>query len=156
VVKPLSRTDLLRELRAVTRAPQLIQALLIDDEQRDRYLLKQKLKSAPVAISEASYGVEGIELACKNKPDIIFLDLTMPGLTGFEVLVRLKEEPATANIPVVIVTSQILSSLEREELMRNAVAVIGKEALDRTDIAELLRRTVSRATPAAIETREAG
>jgi signal transduction histidine kinase/CheY-like chemotaxis protein len=149
-VKPIARAELLKELRTLTGAPRLIHALIIDDEERARYLLKQKLKNSPVAISEASDGAEGIELACQNMPDVIFLDLTMPGINGFEVLSRLKQEPATAGIPVLIVSSQILSGSEREELMRNAAAIIGKDVLDRTDLAELLRRTVKLAEPAVI------
>jgi hypothetical protein len=50
----------------------------------------------------------------------------------------------------VIVTSQILSGTEREELMRNAIAIIGKDSLDSTDITELLRRVLNYAAPAAI------
>jgi signal transduction histidine kinase/CheY-like chemotaxis protein len=150
LVKPLGRAELLRELRAVSGMPQLIHALIIDDEERDRYVLKQKLKSLSVAITEAAYATEGIEVACRNRPDVIFLDLTMPGMSGFEALVQLKKEPATANIPVVIVTSQILLGTEREELMRNAIAIIGKDSLDSTDITELFRRVLNYAAPAAI------
>jgi CheY-like chemotaxis protein len=71
------------------------------------------------------------------------LDLTMPGMTGFEAIAQLKEEPLTAKIPVVIVTSQMLSVAQRDELMRNAIAIVGKDALDHTDMPELLRRAVN-------------
>jgi len=152
LLKPVGRAELLKELRALTAAPLPIHALIIDDEERDRYLLKQKLKSSPVSVSEATHGMEGIHMACKIKPDVIFLDLTMPGMTGFEAIAQLKEEPLTAKIPVVIVTSQLLSAAEHDELMRNAVAIIGKEALDHTDMPELLRRAVSHAALSALET----
>ena len=97
--KPIERSDLIRELRALTGQPPLFQVLIIDDEERDRYLLKQRFRDLPVLIAEASSGAEGIRAACKHKPDLIFLDLGMPDLTGFEVLERLKSEAAAGGYP---------------------------------------------------------
>ncbi|HEY1760593.1 MAG TPA: ATP-binding protein [Bryobacteraceae bacterium] len=150
LVKPIERVDLLKELRSVTEGAFAIRVLIIDDEERDRYILKQKLKNSPVSISEAFNGTEGIRLARRTQPDIIFLDLTMPDMSGFQTLAELKTEPVTASIPVVVVTSRILTGGERMELMQNAAAIIGKDALDRTDAAELLRHAANGATSSAI------
>ena len=80
---------------------------------------------------EAASGTEGIRMACKHRPDVIFLDLGMADLSGFEVLERLKKEPSTAEIPVVVVTSRVLTGPEREEIMQRAVEIVGKGNLEK-------------------------
>lgn len=152
LTKPVGRAALLQDLQTLTGKPAAVQVLIIDDEERDRYLLKQRLKKLSVSISEASRAEEGIRLACSLKPDIIFLDLTMPAMTGFEALVKLKEEPAAASIPVVIVTSRVLTDRERGALLEGAVAIVSKEGLDQADIADLLSRALRGAVlPAAAQ-----
>lgn len=142
LLKPINGFDLIRELRALTGQPPLSRVLIIDDEEHERYLLKQKIRNLPLLIGEASNGTQGFDAACKHKPDLIFLDLGMPGMTGFEVLEKLKAEPAVAAVPVVIVTSRVLSASERNQLMQRAFAIVGKETLEQTDFAEMLRRAM--------------
>jgi signal transduction histidine kinase/CheY-like chemotaxis protein len=104
-------------------------ALVIDDEQAARYVLRRSLTAAGCAVIEASNGSEGLLRAASDQPDVIFLDLRMPDMIGAEVLARLKREPQTAHIPVVIATSQIVSDTERARLGTHAVAVLGKAAI---------------------------
>jgi signal transduction histidine kinase/CheY-like chemotaxis protein len=143
LVKPIRRADLLRELDVLTRAAAGLKVLIIDDEERDRYLLKQRLRKSSAVFSESSSAEEGIRVACELKPDIIFLDLTMPGMTGFEALLKLKEEPATAHIPVVIVTSRVLTDTQRRDLNENAAAIVSKEGIDTADMADVMRRALT-------------
>jgi signal transduction histidine kinase/CheY-like chemotaxis protein len=142
LVKPIRRNDLLQQLGVLTGSAAGVKVLIIDDEERDRYLLKQRLKHSSVTFNEAPNAEEGIRMAARLKPDIIFLDLTMPGMSGFEALVRLKAEPATLNIPVVIVTSRVLTDAQRRELNENAATIVSKEGLDTTNVAELMRRAL--------------
>jgi len=76
-------------------------------------LLKQQLRDSPVVIQEAADGMEGLGAAAKQPPHGIILDMTMPGMTGFETLDALKSGPATRDIPVVICTSRVLTDQER-------------------------------------------
>jgi CheY-like chemotaxis protein len=147
LIKPIGRVDLLKELRAVTSTPAAVHALLIDDEERDRYLLKQALRKSSVVFSEAARAEEGIAMACRLLPDIIFLDLTMPGMHGPEALRKLKDEPATVHIPVVIVTSRVLSGPERAELMERAFEVVNKAAIETGSIVKLLDRALQTSNP---------
>jgi signal transduction histidine kinase/CheY-like chemotaxis protein len=140
IVKPLEQPELIRLLRELTGQPPLDQVLIIDDEERDRYILRQKLKNLPYQVFEAQCGTDGIRDACKLKPAAIFLDLKMPDLTGAEVLDRLNKEPAAANIPVIIVTSQALREAERSELLRSAAAVIDKQSLENIDFSDFIGR----------------
>ncbi|MCX5693452.1 MAG: ATP-binding protein [Candidatus Omnitrophica bacterium] len=76
--------------------------LIIDDEEALASMLSFRLKSLGFNTIAASDGEEGIELAKKNKPDLILLDLMMPKVDGFEVSKRLKKDPDTRHIPIVV------------------------------------------------------
>ena len=141
ILKPFERPDLLRELRALTGQAVITRALIIDDQERDRYLLKQRLRHLPLQIIEAPGGVEGLRLAGERRPHVIFLDLSMPDLSGFDVLRKLKAQPATADIPVIIVTSLVLSEAERQKLPERDIVSVRRDRLEQADFAELLRRS---------------
>ena len=138
--KPFERADLVGELRALAGKPPLTRVLIIDDEERDRYVLKQRLNELPLIIEEADSGVEGLRKTVTRKPDLIFLDIVMPDLTGFEVLRQLKAEPASKDIPVIVVTSHTLSGPERDELLIRASEIINKEKIAFTDFADIIER----------------
>ena len=138
LVKPVDKDTLIRELRSITGAPPLRQVLIIDDNEMDRYLLKQQLRKLSILISEASSGNEGLRKARELKPAAIFLDLIMPDRSGFEILDCLKAETSLQHIPVVIVTSCILKDDERDQLLKKAVGVIRKDSLAQSDIRGLL------------------
>jgi CheY-like chemotaxis protein len=104
--------------------------LVIDDEEISRYLLRQLLTGG-YEILEASGGEDGLKQARESKPDMIFLDLAMPGLNGFEVLTQLKADPKTSSIPIVIVTAQTLEPDEERLLAQGTVAILSKNALAR-------------------------
>lgn len=80
--------------------------LIIDDERDICQLIKQNLEldGAYKVIIETT-GREGLSAAAHEKPDLIFLDVIMPGMSGFEVLERLKAKAETASIPVVMLTA---------------------------------------------------
>jgi CheY-like chemotaxis protein len=83
-------------------------------------------------------------MVCRQRPDVVFLDLTMPGMNGFEALAILKDDPAVANIPVFIVTSRVLSDKERRQLLEGAAGIVSKEDLEKTDMADLLSQVIKR------------
>jgi signal transduction histidine kinase/CheY-like chemotaxis protein len=128
--KPVERGWLVEQLETIAKRRTERQVLIIDDDEVSRYLLKTVLAQAEFHFSEAAGGNEGLRRASEAKPDLVILDLAMPDLSGFEVINRLKENPVTANIPVIIHTSKVLNSYERS-LLSSAVAVISKEARSR-------------------------
>jgi signal transduction histidine kinase len=116
-------------------------ALVIDDEQTARYLLRRYLTAIGCRVSEASGGPEGLARAESERPDVIFLDLRMPEMLGTEVLARLKRNPATTGIPVIISTSQVVATDEWQRLSTHAAALIGKGDLA-SDGEEQIRRAL--------------
>jgi signal transduction histidine kinase/CheY-like chemotaxis protein len=130
-VKPITREWLLDALAMVTGTVRPCRVLVIDDDEISRYLLRTVLSDARCTVHEAENGREGLERAIDERPDVIFLDLVMPEVTGFEVLERLKAEPSTRDIPVIVFTSKPLADDERAWLEQRAVAVLSKEAASR-------------------------
>jgi CheY-like chemotaxis protein len=83
----------------------LDRVLIIDDNEIERYALRQFLSTSRYEVIEATGGYEGLRLARQAHPDVIFLDLVMPDVHGFEVLKMLKAIEDTRHIPVVVFTS---------------------------------------------------
>ncbi|MGI8588148.1 MAG: CHAT domain-containing protein [Chloroflexia bacterium] len=96
------RTEL---TRIVTPQPKTWQLLVIDDEQIRADLLRSRLTRRGLEVTWANGGEAGLERARQMHPDVIVLDLKMPGMDGFQVLHALKSGSATANIPVVVLSS---------------------------------------------------
>ncbi len=79
--------------------------LVVDDEETNRELLEAILTAAGYLVEQADGGAAALAQARAQPPDLILLDLVMPGLNGFEVCQRLKEDPRTAAVPVIAVTA---------------------------------------------------
>lgn len=128
--KPVERTWLIEQLRAIDNPDARRQLLVIDDDEISRYVVRTVIGNSHFSYIEAQTGKDGLHLAKEMKPDAIILDLNMPDLSGFEVLRRLKAEPKSENIPIIIFTSKILTDDERERL-KDAVAIISKASESR-------------------------
>ena len=79
--------------------------LIVEDDKFLRELISQKLLKEGYDIVEAVDGEKGIESANKERPDLVLLDLILPGIDGFEVLAKLKADPKLSNIPVIILSN---------------------------------------------------
>ena len=114
----------------VTVAPRAGQprVLIVDDDLASRYVLKRWLAGRYI-IEEADNGHDGLLLAA-TRPDAIFLDVVMPDLTGFEMIERLKADPATREIPVVVYTALTLGVHDRARL-GDAVSILRKSTSSR-------------------------
>jgi signal transduction histidine kinase/ActR/RegA family two-component response regulator len=119
--------------------------LVIDDDEIYRYLVRTRLGEARFIVQEAAGGAEGLLQARAQRPHAIVLDLVMPEMSGFEVLAQLKDDPVTADIPVVVLTSKILSGDEQRRLAPHAARIVSKETLSRPDSADHLLEALSAA-----------
>ncbi|EPX57921.1 putative SigmaB asociated two-component system sensor protein [Cystobacter fuscus DSM 2262] len=117
--------------------------LLVDDDEVVRYLLKRLLADASLQFREATTGVEGVRLANQLHPSAIVLDLSLPGMDGFEVLETLRRERTTRDIPVIIHTSRSLTEQERGRLLPHVMGILSKSGLTRDAAFDLLQRALS-------------
>lgn len=106
-VQPLEGTFELLEAEDETAAiPIDAKVLLVDDEDQLRRVMRDLLERDGYQVTEARDGVEALDQIDRHAPDIIVLDLNLPGLDGYGVLSHLRSRPATAEIPVVVLTAQ--------------------------------------------------
>jgi len=90
--------------------------LVVEDNERNLKLLRDVLEYAGYDVRVARTAEDGITLAVKEPPDLVLMDLQLPGIDGMEALRRLRENPRTADIPVVAVTAQAMKQ-DRERAL---------------------------------------
>jgi CheY-like chemotaxis protein/two-component sensor histidine kinase len=135
---PVAREALLAKLHelAETRHDEHV-ALIIDDDPAARYVIRRSVKR-PMRFEEAGDGAAGLAAAARSRPEVNFLDLSMPGMNGGEVLDRLAADPNTAGIPVVIVTSHDVDDALRKRLAPHARAIMQKKDISVESLAQTL------------------
>jgi CheY-like chemotaxis protein len=79
--------------------------LIIDDEENNRMLLRDVLEVQGHTVTEATNGADALRLAGQHVPDAVLCDVMMPNMDGYEVCKRLKENPASAHVPVLLITA---------------------------------------------------
>ena len=96
-----------RARRAPCRArPRRDSVLLVDDEDQLRRVMQDLLEREGYTVAEARDGVQALDQVDRHAPDIIVLDLNLPGLDGYSVLQQLRSRPATRDIPVIVLTAK--------------------------------------------------
>ncbi len=140
-VKPVDRDRLLERIRKLTSSrASRARLLLIDDDAAVHALLEEELASLGYDIESAFTGESGILAARAATPDLIILDLMMPGMSGFEVAGALKEDAATANIPILVLTSKEISADDRRELQSKVTTFVQKGTSAREQLVREIRR----------------
>ena len=93
--------------------------LIVDDEEDLRSLLNDLL-SPQYEVREAANGPEALQLVLRDPPDLIILEVSMPGMNGIQVCQALRKEPRTAKIPVIMLTAHALPENEFDGLLAGA------------------------------------
>lgn len=138
LVKPVDRASLLEKLQELNfdtkKTRKGVSILCIDDKQEVLELLASILEPAGYNVISAGSGEEGIEKAVSYKPDLIILDLMMPEVDGFEVVQKLKDNPATDDIPIFILTAKDLSVEDRLRLAGKVESFVQKSHFTKEDL----------------------
>ena len=124
LLQMMVKFDLLADGKRGKKTPSSI--LIVDDDPQNIRLIKAMLKPFNMEVMVADGGKAGLEIAMKKKPDLIILDLMMPDVDGFEVVSKLREDPAAAQIPILIYTAKNITSEDRERLQGNIQTIIQK------------------------------
>ena len=144
LVKPVNRNELLATLGRFTangqgpNAPYKV--LAIDDDLLALELIEATLLPQGFTVLRASSGEEGMMKAQSERPALIILDLLMPEMDGFTVAERLRADPATAEIPIVVLTSKSITQPEKERLNSHISHLARKAEFSRVEFVELVRR----------------
>ena len=79
--------------------------LIVDDDYLSRELLQAHMENAHYDVLLANSGTKALEVAAAKQPDIILMDVNMPGLSGYKTCIQLKQSPGTSHIPVLLMTA---------------------------------------------------
>jgi CheY-like chemotaxis protein len=120
-----------------------VTVLIIDDEIHIRRLIAQMLELIGYQVLEAASGREALRLIEETRPDVITCDIFMPGMTGFDVLEALKSEPATADIPVIMLTA-LGQEKDTNRAMELGAADYVTKPFGTTNLAETIERQLQR------------
>ena len=146
ISKPIQRSSLLEMVTRYTRDDLNTQnenyLLVIDDDESNRSMLQRILESEGFTVSVAENGKAGIEQVNKCKPALIFLDIRMPIMNGFEFVEALRKNADWRNIPVITVTGHDLSEEERSRLYGQVQTIICKEDLQPAGLLQKMREVV--------------
>ena len=115
------------------------QIMIIDDSPTDTHLLQKMLEKNGYQTVTAQSGDEGIEVARRERPALILMDVVMPGKNGFQATRDLSRNPATASIPVIIITTKDQETDKIWGMRQGAKDYIVKPAAEKDLIARIKR-----------------
>jgi two-component system cell cycle response regulator DivK len=111
--------------------------LVIEDQQDNRQILRDLLTSADFEVIEAVDGEAGLAAAAAHKPDLILMDVQLPGIDGYEATRRLKGDALLRAVPVIAVTAHALSGAEEEARAAGCDGYISKPISPRQLLAKV-------------------
>jgi PAS domain S-box-containing protein len=145
--KPISRRELSEALTDLAVFPlsagQSLEVLVVDDDSKAVDLIATRIEALAGTVLRASGGREAIELARRELPDVIILDLMMPGVNGFDVVDALQERPDTAGIPILVVTAKNITAEDRARLRGYVTAIVEKTEFDGDRLTREVRRAMA-------------
>ena len=111
--------------------------LVVEDQEDNRRIVRDLLTSVGYEIIEAVTGEEGVTVAGIQTPDLILMDIQLPGLDGYEATRRIKADPALRQIPIIAVTSYALSGDDVKARQAGCDAYVSKPFSPRTLLAKI-------------------
>jgi len=111
--------------------------LIVEDNEKNMYLISFLLKKNGYEVLEAWTGEEGVELAIKERPDLIIMDIQLPGIDGLEATKRIRESEADGKIPIVALTSYAMTGDREKALNAGCTGYLEKPIDPETFIGEI-------------------
>ncbi len=111
--------------------------LVVEDNETNMYLISFMLKKNGFGVIEARTGKEGIDLATKEKPDLVLMDIQLPDIDGLEATRRIRDSEANGKIPIIALTSYAMVGDREKALAAGCTGYIEKPINPETFIAEI-------------------
>jgi len=111
--------------------------LVVEDHEENRRILRYLLKSGGFEMLEAVTGDEGVAMAERERPDLILMDIQLPGLDGYEATRQIKGNPELRHIPIIVVTSYALSGDDVKAFEAGCDAYVTKPFVPRDLLAKI-------------------
>jgi threonine synthase len=123
--------------------PRVQRIAIIEDNPDATRLIRRILQAqGDFHIDEAANGLDGLRLVRETRPNLVILDLMMPGLDGFGLVEAMKAEPGLRDIPIIVVTAKELSPIERQRLDGKIKALLQKGSFLDSDLLSDIRRAL--------------
>ena len=120
--------------------------LIVDDERRNRQLIEVILAAEGYAFESATSGAEALAAAAQRTPDLVLLDIMMPGMNGYQVVTALKADAATKHVPVIMLSALDDNNSRAHGRTMGADAFLAKP-VDRTALCALVREVLGARAP---------
>ncbi len=117
--------------------------LFIEDEPDQVRMISLRLEKSGYEVIASLEGAEGLKMAAKEKPDLILVDVVMPGMDGFEVCRRLRKDPWTKDIPIISTTAAGMDDVEQQCLEAGADGCVRKP-YDSADLLMKIKRLLEK------------
>ena len=145
--KPISRQQLYRSLVDLNLFPYLqgetLKVLVVDDDPKAVELIEIQIAGLASTVLRAHGGREAIDIAQRELPHVIILDLMMPDVNGFDVVAALHDNSDTSRIPILVVTAKQLTDGDRAKLSQFVITIMEKTAFDPGRFTAEVRRAMS-------------
>jgi signal transduction histidine kinase/CheY-like chemotaxis protein len=139
LTKPVNRQRMSKVLKRYSCSSPPCPVLVVDDDPMVRKAMRRMLERHGCRVTEAENGVIALASMELDRPTLIFLDLMMPVMDGFEFAEKVRTHPAWRSIPIVVVTSAELSGAERRRLNGYVETILNKKGASKDDILEQVR-----------------
>ena len=141
VPKPFPLDDLLGVVERFVTGDQA-RVLVVDDDADILELVRRSLSDAGMEVEVAGGGAQALAMALAHDHDLVITDLLMPGMSGFELIVRLRAEERTRRMPIVVFTGKDLKDVDREALNGQILSLLEKSDFGPADLVSTVRDTL--------------
>jgi len=148
LVKPFLQDDLASAIQRLSREGEIHDVMIVDDDPADLRLLQKMIEDEGKYMAVlADSGPSALQLLKDFTPDILILDLFMPGMNGLELMEKLKEEPRLSKIPIIILTGADLEVDQQKSLTEYGNQILTKTSLNKNDLLRHLQDTLNKIRP---------
>ncbi len=155
LTKPVKSSDLIKTLAEQGVTDGSTKTILIVDDDPSVLELNSRIIQAQFSncrVIQASSGREALKIVSQNHPDLVLLDLIMPGMDGFTVLERMRQEESSQNIPVIVITGQSLSEEDMQRLNCGVASVLGKGMFTAKETLQHISNALAKRWKSGLET----
>jgi signal transduction histidine kinase/CheY-like chemotaxis protein len=142
VTKPVNRRRLSKILKRYSCSTPECPILVVDDDSTTRASMRKMLQKEGCRVTEAENGEVGIASMERDRPSLIFLDLLMPVMDGFQFAEKVRDHPEWRTIPIVVVTAAELTGAERRRLNGYVETIIHKEGNSKEELLQQVREAL--------------
>jgi len=115
----------------------MTKVLVVEDNERNRYLISFLLKGDGFEVVEAFTGEEGVEKAIQERPDMVLMDIQLPGIDGYETTRRIRASPGGEKVPIIALTSYAMTGDRERSLAAGCTGYVEKPINPDTIIGEI-------------------